>query len=191
MATDDKKNEHNNDDNQTGTDGTTEPAVETYHGTSLHDDKNNDDSKTTETNTDYKDIALRAQADYQNLKKEVAAQRSEWAKMSRVYVLEEFIPILENFKKAYAFETGNDVKQFENWKKGIEFIKKQFEDKLKEHGVEPIETVGKPFDPTLHEAAGEEASDDVEEGCIIREIEGGYMVGDRILQVAKVIVSKS
>ena len=48
---------------------------------------------------DFESKWLRAQADYQNLQKEVSAQRSEWAKMSKVQVIEEFLPVFDNFRK--------------------------------------------------------------------------------------------
>ncbi|MBT4153927.1 MAG: nucleotide exchange factor GrpE [Candidatus Magasanikbacteria bacterium] len=144
-----------------------------------------------EVNVDYKDQALRAQADYQNLLKETQAQRSEWAKMSRVQILEEFIPVYENFKKAFAHEVESDDSKWQSWKQGIGFIMKQFEDILKNHGVEPIVTAGLSFDPMLHEALSEEPSADHEDGQIIREVHGGYKVGDKILQAAKVVVCKN
>lgn len=143
-----------------------------------------------EINVDYKDKWMRAHADYQNLVKESAAQRAEWAKMSEIHILEEFIPVYENFKKAFAMPVDEGDKQFENWKKGIEYIKKQFADILTQHDVEEIPTVGQAFDPAIHEALSEEASDDHEDGMVIRELSGGYKVGERILQAAKVVVCK-
>ncbi len=146
--------------------------------------------KEVEVNVDYKDAAMRAQADYQNLLKETQMQRSEWAKMSRIQILEEFIPVYENFKKAFAHEVTSEDTSWQNWKQGIGFIMKQFEDILKSHGVEPIVTAGQSFDPNLHEALSEEESAKHEDGEIIREVHGGYKVGDKILQAAKVVVCK-
>lgn len=139
---------------------------------------------------DYKDMWLRAQADYQNLQRETASVRVHWAKMSEIHVLEEFIPVLENLKKAFAVDSGDSAQQFENWKKGIAFIVKQFEDIMTSHGVEKIVTVGRKFDPTVHEAVGEESSDAFAEGTIIREVDGGYTAGETVLRAARVIVSK-
>lgn len=136
---------------------------------------------------EYKAGWMRAQADYQNLKKETETRRREWAQMSEAQILEEFIPVYGNFKIAF----GHEIKdgQFENWKKGIEYIMKQFGDILKQHAVEEIKTVGEKFNPELHEAIGEEESDK-ESGTIVREIEGGYKVGGKILRCAKVIIAK-
>ena len=76
--------------------------------------------KEVEVNVDYKDKWMRAQADYSNLVRETAEKRSEWAAMSEWQILEEFIPVYDNFKKAFSVkeqETWN--KEQENWKKGI------------------------------------------------------------------------
>ncbi|MCB9799012.1 nucleotide exchange factor GrpE [Candidatus Nomurabacteria bacterium] len=138
----------------------------------------------------YRQGWLRAQADYQNLQKETDRMRSQWAKMSEVQIIEEFIPIYENFKKAFAAQMGDQHAQWENWKKGIEYIMKQYWQVMEARGVKEIETVGKPFDPHLHEAMSEESSDDHQEGQIIRELEGGYIMTDIVLRPAKVVVCK-
>lgn len=137
-----------------------------------------------ETNVDYKEKWIRAQADYQNLQKEISAKRGEWAAMSEWQIIEEFVPVYDNFKKAF-LASGRPE---DGWAKGIEYIMKQFGDVLKLHGIEEIETVEKKFDPALHEVLGEEESDK-EAGTIVREVDGGYKKGDRVLKVAKVIVA--
>lgn len=142
-----------------------------------------------EESADYKAQWMRAQADYQNLQKEVSQQRAEWAKLSTIRVLEDIIPVVENFKKAFAHETTNDPASMENWKKGIGFIQKQLEDVMQQYGVETILTVGQTFDPTLHEAVGEEEQEGIESGVIIKEVAGGYKSGDHIIMPAKVIIT--
>ena len=84
----------------------------------------------------------------------------------------------------------NGIKVWCHWKKGNEYIKKQFADILSQNGVEEIQTVGQSFDPNLHEALSEEDSEDHEDGAIIRELSGGYKAGDKILEPAKVVVCK-
>ena len=134
---------------------------------------------------EYKTGWQRAVADYQNLLKENARARGEWAAMSEAQILEEFLPIYDNFKKAFQGANADD-----GWTKGIKFIMKQFGDVLKAHGIEEIKTVGELFTAAKHEAVGEEASEQPE-NTIIREIDGGYMTKGKVLKVAKVIISKS
>ncbi len=136
----------------------------------------------------------RALADYKNLQNETARQRSEWATFSEQQILEEFIPVYDNFKKAFAHNPAvpgdEEGKKMQNWINGIGFIMKQFVEILKTHQVEEIKTVGEKFDPAKHEAVGDEPADGHEPGIIIRETDGGYVLGGRVIKVAKVIISK-
>jgi molecular chaperone GrpE len=146
---------------------------------------------------EYKQNWQRALADYQNLQKEVASRRAELVSMSEQQILEEFIPVYDNFKKAFASwdntngsgPTNDTNKKLMNWKQGIEYIMKQFADILKAHNVVEIKTVGEKFDTKFHEAVGEEESE-FETGTIIREVEGGYLMGGRVLKVARVVIAK-
>lgn len=135
----------------------------------------------------------RAVADYQNLQKETSARRAELASMSEQIILEEFIPIYNNFKKAFAqkpeVKGDIDVKQIQNWMNGIGFIKQYFAGVLKSHKVEETATEGVMLDTKYHEAVGEEASD-VPHGTIIKEVEGGYTMNGRVIKVARVIIAK-
>lgn len=131
----------------------------------------------------------RAVADYQNLQKETLRRQTEWAQMSEQQILEEFIPVFDNFKTAFANKPAIENKNVTNWIDGIGYIMKQFKEVLKAHKVEEIKTVGEKFDPVVHESAGEEESEK-EHGIIIKEVSGGYKMGDRVIKPARVIISK-
>lgn len=166
------------------------------------DEENTAENQPTELDTaraeaaEYKAGWQRALADYKNLQKEVNDKKSEWAHMSEQFILEEFIPVYDNFKKAFvswddadAVAADNANKKILSWKQGIGYIMKQFWDVLKVHQVEEIKTVGETFDPKLHETVGEEDGDGAP-GTIVREVDGGYTMGGRVIKVAKVIVIK-
>lgn len=131
----------------------------------------------------------RALADYQNLQKETAARRAEWAKLSEQQILEEFIPVYEHLKLAISNEQLTSEKNA--WLDGVKHVLKQFAGILKSHGVEEIKTVGERFDPAYHEAVGHEPAEGAGEDEIIREIASGYKMGERVIRAAKVIVNKS
>jgi len=152
---------------------------------------------------EYKAGWQRALADYKNLQNEINTRRGEWAQMSETQILEEFIPVYENFKKAFYHHPevnpdNEEHKTFKNWIDGIGFIMKQFESVLKAHGVEEVKTVGEKFDPNFHEAISAlapESDDSVqgknqESGMVVKELEGGYKVGDKVIKAAKVIINK-
>ncbi len=164
-----------------------EQKLEGKHGLFKHHCKKCE--KLEKESEEYKAGWQRAQADYQNLKKEIENMRGEWARYSEQQILEEFIPIYDNFRKAFNMEHGTWNNGQENWVKGIEMIMKQFEKVLRDHGVEEIKTVGEIFNPELHEAISEEEGE--EEGKILREIEAGYVMKGKVVKVAKVIVAKN
>ncbi len=142
---------------------------------------------------EYKAGWQRALADYKNLQKEVNDKKSEWAHMSEQFILEEFIPVYDNFKKAFSHHPDLNAdeasKKIKNWIDGIGYIQKQFWDVLKVHQIEEVKTVGEKFDPKLHETVGEEEGMG-EPGTIVREVDGGYTMGGRVIKVARVIVVK-
>jgi len=144
---------------------------------------------------EYKKDWQRALADYKNLQKETSERRGEWAQMSKTMILEDFIPVYDNFKTAFfhhpVLQADNEEhKQIKSWIDGIGYIMKQFGDVLKSHGIEEIKTVGEKFDPALHESVGEEEVEGKESGEIIKEVAGGYKMGNKAFKVAKVIISK-
>ncbi|MFA5211538.1 MAG: nucleotide exchange factor GrpE [Patescibacteria group bacterium] len=140
---------------------------------------------------EYKSGWQRARADYENLLRETEIKRKEYLDWSRAQILEEFIPIYDNFKKAFSVEFGEIDQKTENWKKGIEYIMKQFRSVLANNNIEEIKTVGEKFDANLHEAVSEEEGQNGEEsGIILKEIEAGYLMNGKIIKVAKVITSK-
>jgi molecular chaperone GrpE len=145
---------------------------------------------------EYKANWQRALADYRNLQKETAAMRSQWAQMSEENILQNFIPVYENFKKAFNVENGEVdengevLKKWQGWKQGIEYIMKQFGDVLKSYNVQEIKTIGEKFDPRWHEAISEEDVEGQEAGVILKEAEGGYKMGERVIKPARVIISR-
>ncbi len=139
---------------------------------------------------EYKSGWQRALADYKNLQKETADMRSVWAKASEQYILEEFIPVYENFKLAFKMQSADFTTEQKKWVDGIGHIMKQFGDILKSYQVEEIKTVGEQFNPQMHESVGEEEVADTATGIIVKEISGGYKRGDRVIKPARVIISR-
>lgn len=158
-------------------------------------DDNSNLSEQEQKIEEYKSGWQRAQADYKNLQREIDEKKGEWIKMSELQVLGDFIPVYDNFKKAFAHhpelnvENEND-KRIKNWIDGIGYIMKQFGDVLKNFQIEEIKTVGEMFNPELHEALGEEESEE-EVGKILKEVDAGYTMKGKIFKVAKVIISKN
>ena len=127
----------------------------------------------------------RTQADFANAARRWEDERRELSARCTAETLLEIVPALDNFDRAFAHLPNEQAE----WATGFQHIKKQLDDILVAHGVDRLKTVGEIFDPTLHEAIGEEASDQTE-GTILREVEAGYRHCGRVVRPAKVIVSK-
>lgn len=131
----------------------------------------------------------RALADYQNLKKDVARERTEMGQYATLRVVERFLPVFDNFMTAMSHMPKSDDKTVVNWAVGVGFIQKQLEEALRDLGLTMIKTIGEAFDATKHEAVGEEESDK-EHGTILKEVQAGYEINGKTVRPAKVIVAK-
>ncbi|MGA9771109.1 MAG: nucleotide exchange factor GrpE [Blastocatellia bacterium] len=136
------------------------------------------------------DQLLRRQAEFENYRRRVDRERSETYTRARAEVLLELLPVIDNFERALAsLETS--VGDAESLRQGVELIHKQFKDALTKFGLEPVESVGKTFDPHVHEAVTIEPTDKHKENTVIEEFQRGYRLGERLLRPAKVKVASS
>jgi molecular chaperone GrpE len=135
----------------------------------------------------FRDLALRTQADFENYKKRGAREKDDAIKYANRALLERLVPIVDNFE--LGLSAARDQSEHSPIYSGMSMILKQLSDFLAENGLEPVDAVGKQFDPNLHEAIGHEASDKVREGQVIRQARRGYRLKDRLLRPATVVVS--
>src|SRR5437899_3890675 len=135
----------------------------------------------------FRDLALRTQADFENYKKRGAREKDEAIKYANRTLLERLVPIVDNFE--LGLSAARDQSEHSPIYSGMSMILKQLTDFLTESGLEPVDAVGKPFDPNLHEAIGHEPSNKVPEGQVIRQTRRGYRLKDRLLRPATVVVS--
>ncbi len=134
-----------------------------------------------------KDRLVRSAADYENAKKRLVRERDEFVKFSQESILRSLLPVLDNLQRAYSHAGTDTSPAFKNLATGIQMVLKQFAEILKSQGLIRIETVGKQFDPHVHESVGyvKEKGRDHE---VLDEIEAGYLLGDKLLRAAKVRV---
>src|SRR5687768_8331411 len=110
----------------------------------------------------WKDVAARNQAELENYRKRVAREREDDIKRTRAGLLEDLLPVLDNFELGMLEVRKGDPKS--PIVIGMEMIERQLKDFMASAGVELIEAVGAPFDPNLHEAVSQEESASVPEG---------------------------
>lgn len=134
---------------------------------------------------DLKDKLLRNMAEFDNYRKRTAKERMELAPEITARNLTEFLPVMDNLERALAAECKDP-----DYKKGIEMIHESFTIALNNLGVETIESDGKAFDPTYHQAVQQVEDDSKEEGTIAATFQKGYKIGDKVLRFAMVAVVK-
>lgn len=130
----------------------------------------------------------RAQADYQNLKRDTAKRMSDTIKYANEDLLTQLLPILDYF--TYAFNGVPDAERNSSWLKGVEHIQTNFIRVLEDNGVNKIKTVGEMFDPTMHESLETIEGTGKEHGTIIEEVAPGFTLSGKVIRSAKVKIAK-
>ena len=137
----------------------------------------------------WRDIAARSQADLENYRKRMAREKSEALQYANRGLLESLLPIIDNFEMG--LQAAKDTEEGEKSViyQGMAMVYKQIEEFLTNQGVEIVSADGESFDPNIHEAIKQEASDEVPEGQILYTMRRGYRLKDRLLRAANVVVS--
>ncbi len=133
------------------------------------------------------DTMLRLAAELDNYKKRVAKERQSLIKYAAQGVVQELLPVLDNFERA--MDAARQSKDFDSFLKGVEMIYKQMCDALEKRGVSRIDAAGKVFDPNVHEAVMQMASEKHPENIVVEELQKGYMLHDRVIRPSMVAVS--
>ncbi|KAL2232910.1 UNVERIFIED_CONTAM: Protein GrpE [Sesamum indicum] len=135
-----------------------------------------------------RDRVLRISADFDNFRKRTERERLSLVTNAQGEVVESLLSVLDNFERAKA-QIKVETEGEEKINNSYQSIYKQFSEILGSLGVVPVETVGKPFDPMLHEAIMREDSTEYEDGIIIEEYRKGFLLGERLLRPSMVKVS--
>src|SRR5262245_917541 len=134
------------------------------------------------------DRLLRKQAEFENYRKRVDREKSEFIQFASSELMKELLNALDSFDLALRNASRDDAGS-ERTLRGFELIYKQIQDTLARFGLKPIEAMGKTFDPNYHQAVSTQASNDVEENIVIEEMRKGYTLNGRLLRPAMVTVS--
>lgn len=128
---------------------------------------------------------LRLAAEYQNFRRRTEEEKVKATAYANERIVKDLLDVADNFERALLTAKTED----ENFKNGIELIYKQLMTVLKNFGVEPIEAVGKEFDPNFHNAVMAEEVEGTEAGIVLMEMQKGYMLKDRVVRPSMVKVS--
>ncbi len=134
-----------------------------------------------------KDQLLRKAAEFENYKRRSETDYVNLIRNANEGLMKVLIPILNDFVRS--LKSASDQKENEPFYKGIELVYNKFQKVLESYGLQPFESVGKPFDVEYHDALLQVPRNDIPSNTIIEEVERGYKLNDKILRHAKVIVS--
>lgn len=135
---------------------------------------------------EFKNTLVRLQADFDNYRKRIEKERHSDRHRGVEMLIERLLPVLDAFDRALG-EHGSSVS--EEHRKGFELIRRQLWDVLAKQGLDPIDAVGKEFDPHLHHAIERVETTEYPEGTVIGELQSGYMFHGRVLRPAMVRVA--
>jgi molecular chaperone GrpE len=138
----------------------------------------------------------RATADYANLKREMERSNSELSKYAVGSFLNKLLPVVDSFRKATEqrpLKDGEplDETRIKQWADGVTLIRGQLDSVLGSAGVKPIDQIGIPFDPNMHEAMMmKPATPEAAAGTVVAVLEPGYLLHEKVIRPAKVVVAE-
>src|SRR5216683_5638441 len=124
------------------------------------------------------DRVARLQAEFDNARKRAAREQQEFREYAAADVIRNILPVLDSFERALKAPAGDA----HDLRSGLELIYRQFQDALQKMGVQPIESVGKPFDPRVHEAVEMVDTTEAEDHHVLDELQRGYNYKGRLLR---------
>jgi molecular chaperone GrpE len=124
----------------------------------------------------------RAAADLQNYKRRTEQERGEWLRTANGALIRELLPVLDDLERALQHVPADEADS--EWVKGTRLVERKFRQILERQGVTPIEAVGRPFDPALHEAVGGSGT------VVAQEYQRGYTMHGRVLRPSIVVVGE-
>lgn len=136
-------------------------------------------------NAELREHLLRRQADFDNLRRRVENERADFTRYAAMETIGELLPLIDDFERALEAAPSEE----DDFVRGIEIIYRRFLSTLEKAGLEPIESVGKPFDPNVHHAVETVPTDEYDDHTVIEDYRKGYNFKGKLLREAMVRVS--
>jgi len=135
-----------------------------------------------------KDAWLRTAADFDNFRKRARKELEDARRGGREDLLRAVLPVFDNLERAIqSAQRTPDVKAVSD---GLSMVQRQFVESLAREGIVRVPTVGRAFDPSVHEAIQQVETSDHEPGTVLAEVQPGYTQGERLVRAAMVVVAK-
>lgn len=129
---------------------------------------------------------IRRQADFENYKKRLERDRHDEGRRGVERLILDLIPVLDAFDRALQ---AHEAPAYDEFRKGVNLIRKQLWDSIAKHGVQRIDAAGKMFDPHLHQAIERHETTDMPDGAVVEVFQDGYLFHGKVLRPAIVKVA--
>lgn len=134
-----------------------------------------------------REMYLRKLAEFDNFRKRIEREREELKRTAAEEIVLDLIPVLDNFERALDQDVDSDSEAF---RQGVEMISRQLQGVLGKSGLEQFDSMGKPFQPELHEAVQQVENSDLPPGTVAWVLAKGYLYGGRLVRPAMVGVTR-
>lgn len=138
---------------------------------------------------DYKAKFFYVAAEMDNYRKRMEREKDQLLKYGNERVLSDLLQVVDNFERTIDMLKPDVDTKMQNVVTGLDMVKKQFIDALSKHGLTPVDSIGKEFDPNFHEAIAQDYAEGVKPNHIIKEFQKGYTLNGRLIRPSKVVVA--
>lgn len=135
------------------------------------------------------DRFLRVSAEFENYKKRAAREMGDFRKFANESFVKAMLPVVDNLDRAIE-SSSNDKDTNTSVVEGVNMTLREILKVFEQFGVIPFESLGKTFDPGFHQAVMQEENEDYPDNTVLNELQKGYLIHDRLLRPAMVVVSK-
>lgn len=128
-------------------------------------------------------------AEMDNYRKRMEREKENLLKYGNEKVLSDLLQVVDNFERTIEMLKPDVDQKVKNIVTGLDMVRKQFIDALSKHGLTPVDSVGKDFDPNFHEALAQEYAEGKKPNEIVKEFQKGYTLNGRLIRPSKVVVA--
>ena len=132
-----------------------------------------------------RELYLRKLAEFENSRKRQEREMADFRRFANSDLLRDLLPVVDNLERALEAPGGGG----DGLRTGVELVLRQLKDVLTRHGLVEVSPMGDVFDPAVHEAIQRVPSHDVEENTVVQVFQKGYLLGERLLRPALVVVA--
>jgi molecular chaperone GrpE len=142
------------------------------------------------SNTETEDKLLRLTAEFDNFRRRTLKEKQDTFKYGHQNLVKDLLGAVDNLERAVAHGGENQDGDYQILLQGVELVQRELMGALGKHGVQSIDAAGKIFDPAFHEAMAQVPNPDLPANTVIDVLQTGYVLSDRMLRPARVVVSK-